>query len=68
MPKRILSLQSKFKFCMRTSLPVLSFPISLLKRNNIENDKLLKEKFLLFFITSKNRDYFHKSTFVSYIC
>ena len=52
-------------FCRRVSLQVLMFPISLIKSNYIENDKLLKEKFWPFFMMSKIEICFTYNTFVN---
>ena len=59
--KQIISCHPKFnKFCRRTYLHALMFPISLLKRNLWSHWKwqTFEGKIRPFFMTSKNRDLF----------
>ena len=57
------------RFCGRTSLHILTFPISLLKRNMYLywKWKSFERKIWPFFMASKTRDLFFYNTFISYL-
>ena len=57
------------RFCRRTSLHILTFPISLLKRNmdSYWRWKTSERKIWPFFVASINRDLFLYNTFISYL-